>query len=88
MPCVYMTRLVIEALKGFGDTVKYTKVVTKKLEGAKRYRQIVRQLKYPIPLPSIIINDRLAFKTIPGKEELVDFLHSVIHHQASKESEL
>ncbi len=87
MPCVYMTRLVIEALKGFGDTVKYIKVVTKDMEGAKRYRQIARKLKRPIPIPSIIINGRLAFKRIPGKEELVDFLNSVIHDQVSKESD-
>ncbi len=87
MPCVYLTRLVIEALKEFGDTVNYTKVVTKDMEGAKRYGQIARQLKRPIPIPSIIINGRLAFKRIPGKEELVDFLNSVIHDQVSKKGE-
>ena len=37
--------------------------------------------KIPVPVPSIIINGELAFKTIPGKEELVEFLKPIIHKQ-------
>ncbi len=83
-----MTRLVIEALKGFEDTVKYTKVITTTLKGAKRYKQIIRQLKGSVPIPSIIINGHLVFKTIPGKEELVKFLNCIIHDQISQEKDL
>ena len=81
MPCVYMTRLVKEAVKGLEDAVKYTKVITKTREGAKRYQEINKQHKKLVPVPSIIINGRLAFKTIPGEEELVDFLNIIIHKQ-------
>lgn len=81
MPCVYMARLVKEVIKKFGNAVRYTKVITKTQEGAKRYQEINKQHKKLVPIPSIIINGRLAFKTIPGKEELVDFLNIIIQKQ-------
>ena len=81
MPCVYMTRLVKEAVKGLEGAVKYSKVITKTREGANRYQEINKQHKKRVPIPSIIINGRLAFKTIPGKEELVDFLNILTQKQ-------
>ncbi len=81
MPCVYMTRVVKEAVKELGDAVIYKKVITKTLEGANQYKKIIKQHKSLVPIPSIIINGKLAFKRIPGKEELVDFLNIIIQKQ-------
>ena len=76
-----MARLVEEAIIEFGDAVKYTKVITKNQEGAKRYKEIIKQQKNLVPIPSIFINGQLTFKTIPGKEELVGVLNHIIHKQ-------
>jgi hypothetical protein len=81
VPCVYMTRVVKEAAKELGDAVIYEKVITKTLEGANQYKKIIKHNKKLVPVPSIIINGELAFKTIPGKEELVEFLNTFIHKQ-------
>lgn len=74
-----MASLVKEATQEFGDAVWVKKVITKKIEGAKRYQEIIKQEKCLIPIPSILINNQLIFKTIPGKEELVNLLNNLIH---------
>ncbi len=79
IPCHYMARVAEEAIKEFEYTVQYNKVVTKTLEGAKRYAQIIKQEKRLVPIPSIIINNQIAFDKIPGKEELVEKLNHIIH---------
>jgi predicted thioredoxin/glutaredoxin len=76
-----MAGLAEEVVKGFKNTVRYTKVVTKTLEGANRYKDLIRSHKGLIPVPSILINGRLVFRTIPGKEELEDVLNSFISGQ-------
>ncbi|MCP4672552.1 MAG: hypothetical protein GY857_14755 [Desulfobacula sp.] len=76
-----MARLVKEALVGFEHKVKYTKVITRTLDGATRYKQILKNNKGLVPVPSIIIRGQLAFKTIPAKEELVDYLNRIIQSQ-------
>jgi len=73
-----MARVVEEAVIGFGDQVTYTKVITKTLEGANRYKELIKLNKTLLPIPSIIINEQLAFKMIPGKEELVDRLNAIV----------
>jgi len=80
-----MTRLVKEALRGFEHTVKYTKIITRTLDGAKRYQEISKQNKDFLPVPSIIIEGRLAFKTIPDREELVAYLNRIIQKQILRE---
>jgi thiol-disulfide isomerase/thioredoxin len=37
LPCVYMAEVVEEAVKKFGDRVKWEKVVLKRRKGAQRY---------------------------------------------------
>lgn len=74
-----MARLVTEATAEFGDGIRFKKVITKKMEGARRYQEIIKQTKALVPIPSILINGRLAFTTIPGKQELIDFLNRLVH---------
>lgn len=81
MPCAYMARLVQEAITGFEDKIVYTKVITRTLDGANRHKELIRQNQGLLPVPSIIINGRLAFKTIPGKEDLVAVLHTLMDKQ-------
>ncbi len=40
LPCVYMAEVVEEAVKRFGDRVKWTKVVLKRRPGAQRYAEL------------------------------------------------
>lgn len=74
-----MASLVKEATQAFGDAVLVKKVITKKIEGAKRYQEIIKQEKCLIPIPSLVINNQLIFRTIPAKEKLVDFLNTLVH---------
>jgi hypothetical protein len=41
----------------------------KELAGAQRYQKLSRLLRRPVPVPTIAINSRLVFETIPSTEE-------------------
>ena len=65
-----MTRVVESVAPEFEDVLIWKMVVTKELAGAQRYGQFSRRLGKPAPIPSIVINDKLVFETIPSTEEL------------------
>ena len=65
-----MTRVVESVAPEYEDVLTWQKVVTKELAGAQRYAEFSKLLGKPVPVPSIAINDRLVFETIPGTEEL------------------
>lgn len=52
-------------------------VVTKTMKGALRYQELVKTTGSLLPVPSILINEELAFKTTPGVEELKLYLDKV-----------
>jgi hypothetical protein len=65
-----MTRLVETVAAEYGDRVRWEKIVTKDLAGAKRYQEFSKSLGRPAPVPSIVIDGELVFETTPSTEEL------------------
>jgi hypothetical protein len=65
-----MTRVVESVAPEFEDVLTWEKVITKEPAGSQRYQEFSKLLKKPVPVPSIAINGRLVFETIPGTEEL------------------
>lgn len=72
-----MARVVESATRDMGNRVKVAKVVTRTMEGAIRYRELVKQLQRQVPVPSIVVNGMLAFEQTPGEQDLVDYLTSL-----------
>ena len=69
-----MARVVETVVPDFGDAVCWEKVVTKDLQGALRYGKLSKRLGRPAPVPSIFIEENLAFETTPGPEELKAYI--------------
>jgi hypothetical protein len=69
-----MTRVVESVAAGYADSVRWEKVITKTLEGARRWQQLSKALGRPAPVPSIFIDGRLVFEITPGPEELKAYL--------------
>ena len=78
LPCVYMAEVVEEAVKRFGDRVKWTKVVLKRRPGAQRFAELSVKNQGVAPIPSLFVNEKLAFDMIPPVEELEDYLEEVL----------
>ena len=80
IPCVYMAKVVEEAVKKFGDRVRWEKVVLKSRPGTERYAALSAKEGRisPIPIPSIFVNGKLAFETIPPVEELEEYLEEAL----------
>jgi hypothetical protein len=65
-----MTRVVETVAAEYGDRLRWGKIVTKDLAGAKRYQEFSKSLGRPAPVPSIVIDGELVFETTPSTEEL------------------
>ena len=65
-----MTRVVEAVAPEYGDSLKWEKIVTKDLAGAKRYQSFSRSLGRPAPVPCIVIEGELVFEATPSTEEL------------------
>jgi hypothetical protein len=74
MPCFYMARVVESVVSRYGKELKWEKVITKTNIGAKRLFDLSINLGHLLPVPSILVNGRLAFDSIPSAEELKAFL--------------
>lgn len=79
IPCVYMAEVVEEAVKKFGERVKWTKVVLKRRPGAQRYAELSVKNQGVAPIPSLFVNEKLAFDMIPPVEDLEDYLEKILH---------
>jgi hypothetical protein len=65
-----MTRVVETVAADYGDSLRWEKIVTKDLAGAKRYQEFSKSLGRPAPIPSIVIDGELVFETTPSTAEL------------------
>lgn len=65
-----MARVATEAITGLDDDVRMETVVTKTPAGAARYRQLTKDLGRFVTVPSILINGRPVYDSIPGVDEL------------------
>ena len=75
-----MTRVVESVAPEFEDVLIWKMVVTKEMAGAQRYEQFSKLLGKPAPIPSIAINDKLVFETIPSAEELKAYIEQIINN--------
>ena len=73
-----MARVVESVALEMKDQLRVAKIVTRTMEGAKRYQELVRCMGRLLPVPSIIINGDLAFETTPGVQELKEYLMTMI----------
>jgi hypothetical protein len=78
IPCVYMAEVVEEAAGRFGARVRWEKVVLKRRAGAQRYAALSMKAGKVAPIPSIFVNERLVFDSIPPVEELEEYLEEVL----------
>jgi hypothetical protein len=78
IPCVYMAEVVEEAVVKFGDRVRWEKVVLKRRPGAQRYAALSVRTGKVAPIPSIFVNEELAFDAIPPVEKLQEYLEKVL----------
>ncbi len=73
-----MARVVESVVPEFGDAVHVEKVITTKLEGGIRYKEISKDLGRPAPVPSIFIEGELVYDQTPGQEDLRAYLEKFI----------
>ena len=76
--CVYMVEVVEEAVKKFSERVRWEKVVLKRRNGAMRFAELSVKNKGVAPMPSLFINEKLAFDMIPPVEELEEYLEEIL----------
>lgn len=76
-----MTRVVESVVPEFKNVLTWNKVVTKDLEGARRYNQFSKTLGKLAPIPSIAIEGQLVFETTPSVEELKACIHEFVKKQ-------
>jgi len=72
-----MTRVVESVASDFGDSLSVEIVYTKELDGALHYVDISKKIGRPAPVPSIIINGKLAFDLTPSSEVLTSYLRDL-----------
>ncbi len=69
-----MTRVVESVASAFGDALSVEIIYTKELNGALHYTDISKEIGRPAPVPSVIINGKLAFEQTPSVEVLTAYL--------------
>ena len=73
-----MARVVESVAPDFGERLHWEKVVTKEMKGALRYAELSKSIGRPAPIPSIFVNGKLVFELIPGREDLVAYLETLL----------
>ncbi len=73
-----MVEVVEEAVKKFGERVRWEKVALKRRNGAMRYAELSVKNNGVAPIPSLFINEKLAFELIPPVEELEEYLEEIL----------
>ena len=77
-PCVYMAEVVQEAVKKFGQRVRWEKIQLKRKQGTLRYVELSVRIGQAAPIPSLFVNEKLVFDMIPPVEELEEYLEKVL----------
>jgi len=73
-----MTRVVESVAPEFENILTWEKVVTKNLEGARRFNEFSKAQGRLVPIPSIALEGELVFEITPGVEELKACIHKFI----------
>lgn len=73
--CKIMKRLLDEVLKEYGNKFELKQTLANMPIG------MVRTMKLGIhSIPTLLINDEIAFRSVPTKQELIDKLNKYIHN--------
>lgn len=78
IPCEYAIKSVREVAPEFEERMEWRVVLLKKREGAERFLELTRKLGKAPPIPSILINERVAFERIPGPHLLRTTIENVL----------
>ena len=78
IPCEYAIKSVREVAPTFAGLMEWRVVLLKEREGAGRYLELAQKLGKNPPIPSILINERLAFERIPGPQLLKTTIERVL----------
>ncbi len=70
IPCEYAIKSVQKVAPAFPEVMEWRVVLLKEREGANRYLDLAQKLGKNPPIPSILINERVAFERIPGPQLL------------------
>jgi len=73
-----MARVVETVAPDYTGVLRWTKVITKDMSGAMRYKELTKSIGRPAPVPSIFIDGELVFDAIPSQEELKACLDQII----------
>lgn len=77
-PCVYMLETAEEASAPFGNRVRLDLLYLRQVDGALRYKELSNELGRPAPIPSLFINGKLCFETIPAVEDLQEKIREIL----------
>jgi hypothetical protein len=78
IPCEYAIKSVREIAPIFAGCMEWRVVLLKEREGAERYLELARKLGKNPPIPSILINEQLAFERIPGPQLLKTTIERIL----------
>jgi len=78
IPCEYAIKSVQEIAPLFEGLMEWRVVLLKEGEGAHRYLELAQKLGKAPPIPSILINERVAFERIPGPQLLKRTIERVL----------
>jgi len=78
IPCEYAIKSVKEVAPFFVDRIEWRVVLLKQREGAERYLELTRKIGKNLPIPSILINEQIAFVRIPGPHLLKTTIERVL----------
>lgn len=78
VPCEYAIKSVREVAPSFMDRIEWRIVLLKEREGAERYLDLTRKFGRNPPIPSILINEKIAFVRIPGPHLLKTAIERVL----------
>lgn len=78
IPCEYAIKSVREIAPEFEGVIEWRVVLLKEREGANRYLELVQKLGKNPPIPSILINEQVAFERIPGPQLLRTTIERVL----------
>ncbi len=78
IPCEYAIKSVREIAPLFEGLIEWRVVLLKEREGAQRYLELAQKLGKNPPIPSILINEQVAFERIPGPHLLRTTIERVL----------
>jgi len=78
VPCEYAIKSVREIAPFFEGLMEWRVVLLKNREGAHRYLELAKKFGKLPPIPSILINERVAFERIPGPQLLRAAIENIL----------